>query len=72
MSQSGLPLWYDNVTISIPNTLSVYILVDGYNFTAGGYAYDSELILGGGGSGEFTFFELAMIYQYLNGTLAPP
>ncbi|PVU74739.1 thermopsin [Sulfolobus sp. SCGC AB-777_G06] len=77
MNQSGLPVWYDNVTILIPNTLSAYILVDGYNFTAGGYAYDSELILGGGGSGEFTFFnesnvELAMIYQYLNGTLAPP
>ena len=77
MNQSGLPVWYDNVTILIPNTLSAYILVDGYNFTAGGYAYDSELILGGGASGEFTFFnesnvELAMIYQYLNGTLAPP
>jgi thermopsin len=77
MNQSGLPVWYDNVTILIPNTLSAYILVDGYNFTAGGHAYDSELILGGGGSGEFTFFnesnvELAMIYQYLNGTLAPP
>ena len=77
MNQSGSPVWYDNVTILIPNTLSAYILVDGYNFTAGGYAYDSELILGGGASGEFTFFnesnvELAMIYQYLNGTLAPP
>ncbi|MQL56231.1 thermopsin [Acidianus ambivalens] len=77
MNQSGLPIWYDNVTILIPNTLSAYILVDGYNFTSGGFAYDSELILGGGGCGEFTFFnesnvELAMIYQYLNGTLAPP
>jgi len=77
MNQSGSPVWYDNVTILIPNTLSAYILVDGYNFTAGGHAYDSELILGGGGNGEFTFFnesnvELAMIYQYLNGTLAPP
>lgn len=77
MNQSGLPIWYDNVTILIPNTLSAYILVDGYNFTSGGHAYDAELILGGGGNGEFTFFnesnvELAMIYQYLNGTLAPP
>ncbi|ACP37522.1 thermopsin [Saccharolobus islandicus] len=77
MNQSGSPIWYDNVTILIPNTLSAYILVDGYNFTAGGLAYDAELILGGGGNGEFTFFnesnvELAMIYQYLNGTLAPP
>ena len=77
MNQSGSAIWYDNVTILIPNTLSAYILVDGYNFTAGGLAYDAELILGGGGNGEFTFFnesnvELAMIYQYLNGTLAPP
>ncbi|QIW23808.1 thermopsin [Sulfolobus sp. S-194] len=77
MNQSGLPIWYDNVSILIPNTLSAYILVDGYNFTESGLAYDAELILGGGGNGEFTFFnesnvELAMIYQYLNGTLAPP
>jgi len=77
MNQSGYPVWYDNVSILIPGTLSAYILIDGYNLTGNNHSYDAELILGGGGSGEFTFFnesnvELAMIYQYLNGTLTPP
>ncbi|PVU74450.1 thermopsin, partial [Acidianus hospitalis] len=77
MNQSGYPVWYDNVSILIPGTLSASILIDGYNLTGSNHSYDAELILGGGGNGEFTFFnesnvELAMIYQYLNGTLAPP
>jgi thermopsin len=74
---SGQVVWYDNVTVHIPRTLSAYILVDGFNLTEGLYPYDAELVVAGEGNGEATYFntanvELAMFYQLPNGRWAPP
>jgi len=74
---SGQVVWYDNVTVYIPETLSAYILIDGFNLTEGLSPYDAELVVTGESNGEATYFntanvELAMFYQLPNGTWAPP
>jgi len=74
---SGQVVWYDNVTVHIPGTLSAYILVDGFNFTKGLRPYDAELVVAGEAWSEATYFnranvELAMFYQLPNGQWAPP
>jgi len=70
-------VWYDNVTVHIPGTLSAYILVDGYNLTEGLHPYEAELVVAGETEGEATYFaranvELAMFYQLPNGQWVPP
>ncbi|WP_221290193.1 thermopsin family protease [Stygiolobus caldivivus] len=62
---------YDNVTIKVGGVTSAYLLVDGYNTTGSGNAYDTELVFGGECNGEITQFDQinATIYMfYLNNT----
>ena len=49
-------VWYDNVTVKVPGIKSAYLLVDGYNATGSGNAYDTELVFGGMCCGEQTYF----------------
>ena len=57
-------IWYDNVTITVPGLESAYMLVDGYNVTGYGLAYDTELVFAGMCCWEKTGFD------YLNATLS--
>ncbi|QIW23525.1 hypothetical protein EWF20_04710 [Sulfolobus sp. S-194] len=61
--------YYDNVTIKVQGITSAYLLVDGYNNTGSGNAYDTEFVFGGQYGGEITKFNQinALIYMfYLN------
>jgi len=57
---------YDNVTIKVSGITSAYLLVDGYNTTGSGNAYDTEFVFGGQQGGEITNFNLinALIYMF--------
>ena len=69
-------VWYDNVTIEVPGIESAYLLVDGYNVTGSGNAYDTEFVFGGESSGEITYYNSlnALLYfVYVNSTnIFPP
>lgn len=67
----SMTVWYDNVTINISGIESAYLLVDGYNVTGSGNAYDTELVFGGISKGEITYYNSlnAMLYfVYVNST----
>jgi len=57
---------YDNVTIKVTGITSAYLLVDGYNTTGSGNAYDTEFVFGGQQGGEITSFNRinALIYMF--------
>ncbi|MCG3109349.1 Thermopsin [Metallosphaera sp. J1] len=73
---NGTMNWYDNVTIHQSGVRSAYLLVDGFNTTGSGSRYDAELVFGGGGGGEITYFNsmnasLSMSYL-VNGSPVTP
>ncbi|WP_291765740.1 thermopsin family protease [Caldivirga sp. UBA161] len=49
-------MWFDNVTLGI-KAKDALIVTTPYEETGGGYAYDVELVFGGGFNGEQTTFE---------------
>ena len=68
-------VWYDNVTVKVPGIKSAYLLVDGYNATGNGNAYDTELVFGGMCCGEQTYFakmNATLQLVYYNGTYFLP
>ena len=68
-------VWYDNVTVKVPGIESAYLLVDGYNATGSGNAYDTELVFGGMCCGEQTYFakmNATLQLVYYNGTYFLP
>ena len=69
--------WYDNVTIHDSNITAASLVVDGYETTPRGIFYDSELVFGGEGNGEQTYFTrmnatLLMWYVLPNGSKVLP
>jgi thermopsin len=48
--------WFDNATIHDSGVQDAYFLVSGNETTPNGYFYDAELVFGGEGYGESTFF----------------
>jgi thermopsin len=69
--------WYDNVTIKESGVKSAYIVVNGYSMDPRGTFFDSELVFGGGGNGEYTYFSemnasLSMWYVLPNGSTEYP
>jgi thermopsin len=48
--------WFDNATIHDPGAQDAYFLISGNETTPNGYFYDAELVFGGEGYGESTFF----------------
>ncbi|WP_054837044.1 thermopsin [Metallosphaera hakonensis] len=73
---NGTINWYDNVTISQPGVTGAYLLVDGFNMTGSGNYYDAELVFGGEGNGEVTYFNSMNstlgLYYLANGTTISP
>jgi len=69
--------WYDNVTIKESGVKSAYMVVSGYSMDPRGTFFDSELIFGGGGNGEYAYFSemnasLSMWYVLPNGSTEYP
>jgi thermopsin len=63
--------WFDNITIHDPLVQSARFFTSGNDSTPTGYFYDTELVFGGEGNGESTFFKslnASLGLFYLNGT----
>ncbi len=76
-SQTSPITWYDNVTIHDSGVTSASLVVSGYNYAPNGGFYDSELVFGGEGGGEQTYFtqmnaNLFMWYVLPNGSVILP
>lgn len=63
--------WFDNVTIGDPTATAAYFLTNGNYSTPQGMFYDTELVFGGEGNGEETYFPnmtASLGLYYANGT----
>lgn len=76
-NNGGGVIWYDNVTIHVNDVTSAYMLIDPMNMTGGNQFYDLELVFGGEGSGEYSYFNslnasLALAMELPNGSYVYP